>query len=122
MVFLVLQWGGGGYPWNSATIIGLFVGFAVSMLLFILWQMYKGDAALIPLALLKDRSVALGIIFAFLFMGSFVVPVYYLPEWFQIVEGASPMRSGVMLLPSVCTQVFEAIVSGVAGMIYLPFP
>ncbi|KAL3438222.1 major facilitator superfamily domain-containing protein [Aspergillus tetrazonus] len=107
--------GGGEYPWNSATIIGLFVGFAVSMLLFILWQLYKGDAALIPLTLLKDRSVALGIIFAFLFMGSFVVPVYNLPEWFQIVEAASPMRSGVMLLPSVCTQVFGVIVSGVAA-------
>ncbi|KAL4817883.1 hypothetical protein BDW67DRAFT_174254 [Aspergillus spinulosporus] len=114
MVFLALQWEGGEYAWNPATIIGLFVGFAVWMLLFILWQMYKGDAAFILLSILKDRSVALSIIFAFPFMGSFVVSVYYISEWFQIVKGASPMRRRAMLLQSVCTQVFGAIVSGVA--------
>jgi uncharacterized membrane protein len=31
--FIALQWGGGEYDCNSATIIGLFVGFVVSMLL-----------------------------------------------------------------------------------------
>ncbi|KAL4785162.1 major facilitator superfamily-domain-containing protein [Aspergillus varians] len=115
MVFLALQWGGSEYTWNSATIIGLFVGFAVLILAFIAWQIYRGDAALIPLTLLTDRSILLSIIFAFLFMGSFVVSGYYLPEWFQIVKDMSPMRSGVMLLPSVCTQVFGAIVSGVTA-------
>ena len=116
MFFLALQWGGSEYPWDSATIIGMLVGFAVLILIFIAWQVYRGDAALIPISLLADRSMLLSLIFAFLFMGSFVVPVYYLPKWFQIVEGASPIRSGVMLLPSVCTQVFGAIVSGVTGM------
>lgn len=119
MFFIALQWGGGEYDWDSATIIGLFVGFVVSMLLFIGWQIRKGETALIPLTLLNDRSVVLSIIFGFLFMGAFIVPVYYLPEWFQIVNGASPMRSGVMLLPSVCAQVFGAIASGVAGMFSL---
>ncbi|KAL4934726.1 major facilitator superfamily domain-containing protein [Aspergillus undulatus] len=113
MVFLALQWGGGEYSWNLATVIGLFVGFGVLMLLFVVWEMRRGEAALIPFTLLRDCSVVLSILFAFLFMGSFVIPVYYLPEWFQIVKDVSPMRSGVMLLPSVCTQVFGAIVSGV---------
>ena len=94
----------------------MLVGFAVLVLIFIAWQVYRGDAALIPITLLADRSILLSLIFAFLFMGSFVIAVYYLPEWFQIVEGASPIRSGVMLLPSVCTQVFGAIVSSVTGM------
>ena len=48
-------------------------------------------------------------------MGAFVVPVYYLPEWFQIVKGASSIRSGIMLLPSVSTQIFGSIISGVLG-------
>jgi predicted MFS family arabinose efflux permease len=70
---------------------------------------------MIPFKLLKGRSIALSICFALLVMGGYIVPVYYLPEWFQIVRGASPMRSGVMLLPSVLTQVFGAMVSGVLG-------
>ncbi|GES61803.1 MFS general substrate transporter [Aspergillus terreus] len=112
MVMLALQWGGGEYPWNSATVIGLFVGFAVTMAIFILWECYMGDQAMIPIVLLRDRSTMLSIAYAFLFLGSFVIPVYYLPEWFQIVKSASPIRSGVMLLPSVCTQVFGSLVSG----------
>ena len=74
-----------------------------------------GDQAMIPIMLLRGRSTMLSIAFAFLFLGSFVIPVYYLPEWFQIVKAASPIRSGVMLLPSVCTQVFGSLVSGILG-------
>lgn len=70
---------------------------------------------MIPIVLLRGRSTMLSIAFAFLFLGSFVIPVYYLPEWFQIVKSASPIRSGVMLLPSVCTQVFGSLVSGILG-------
>ncbi|KAB8243580.1 major facilitator superfamily domain-containing protein [Aspergillus flavus] len=112
MVLLALQWGGNKYPWNSATIIGLFVGFAATLGLFITWEL-RADQAMIPLPLLRRRSIIVSIIFAFLFMGAFVVPVYYLPEWFQIVKGASSIRSGIMLLPSVSTQIFGSIISGV---------
>ncbi|KAL7650508.1 hypothetical protein ACMYSQ_010292 [Aspergillus niger] len=113
MVMLALQWGGGEYPWDSATVIGLFIGFAVMIAIFIFWECYTGDQAMIPIVLLRGRSTMLSIAFAFLFLGSFVIPVYYLPEWFQIVKSASPIRSGVMLLPSVCTQVFGSLVSGI---------
>ncbi|KAI2898574.1 hypothetical protein CBS11852_3508 [Aspergillus niger] len=113
MVMLALQWGGGEYPWDSATVIGLFIGFAVMIAIFIFWECYMGDQAMIPIVLLRGRSTMLSIAFAFLFLGSFVIPVYYLPEWFQIVKSASPIRSGVMLLPSVCTQVFGSLVSGI---------
>ncbi|KAL2869452.1 MDR family MFS transporter [Aspergillus lucknowensis] len=113
MVFLALQWGGNEHPWNSATIIGLFVGFAGTILLFIPWEIRRGEHAMIPFTLLKGRSVALSIIFGLLLTGAFVIPNYYLPEWFQIIKDASPMRSGIMLLPAVLTQVFGAIVSGV---------
>ncbi|KAE8163280.1 major facilitator superfamily-domain-containing protein [Aspergillus tamarii] len=113
MVMLALQWGGGKYHWDSATVIGLFVGFAVTMAIFVFWECYMGDQAMIPNMLLRGRSTMLSIAFAFLFLGSFVIPVYYLPEWFQIVKAASPIRSGVMLLPSVCTQVFGSLVSGI---------
>ncbi|KAL3444374.1 major facilitator superfamily domain-containing protein [Aspergillus insuetus] len=113
MFFLALQWGGSEYAWSSATIIGLFIGFGLSIALFVAWEIYRSDTAMIPFNLLKGRSIALSICFALLVMGGYIVPVYYLPEWFQIVRGASPMRSGVMLLPSVVTQVFAAMISGI---------
>ncbi|KUL90987.1 hypothetical protein ZTR_00844 [Talaromyces verruculosus] len=113
MVMLALEWGGERYAWNSATIIGLFVGFAVEIIVFVLWEIRTGDQAMIPFSLLGYQSVIFSILFAFFFMGSFVIPVYYLPEWFQVIKGASPIRSGVMLLPSICTQIAGSLLSGV---------
>ncbi|KAE8146946.1 major facilitator superfamily [Aspergillus avenaceus] len=112
MILLALQWGGGQYAWNSATVIGLFVGFAGAITVFIIWEVRQGDEAMIPFTLLRGCSVVLSIIFGFLILGSAVIPVYYLPEWFQVVKNADPMRSGVMVLPSVCTQISGAIASG----------
>ncbi|OOF93405.1 hypothetical protein ASPCADRAFT_398443 [Aspergillus carbonarius ITEM 5010] len=94
MLILALQWGGGDYTWDSATVIGLFVGFAVTIAIFILWERRMGDQAMIPMVLFRERSISLSIVFAVLFLGSLVIPVYYLPEWFQIVKTASPIRSG----------------------------
>jgi hypothetical protein len=117
-----MEWGGGQYAWNSATIIGLFVGFAAEMIVFVLWEIRTGDQAMIPFLLLGYQSVIFSILFAFFFMGSFVIPVYYLPEWFQIVKAASPIRSGVMLLPSICTQIAGSLLSGILGKSGLTAP
>lgn len=115
MAMLAMEWGGGRYAWNSATIIGLLVGFAAEMIVLVLWEIRTGDQAMIPFSLLRDQTVIFSILFAFFFMGSFVIPVYFLPEWFQIVKDASPVRSGVMLLPSICTQIAGSLLSGVLG-------
>ncbi|RAH46052.1 MFS general substrate transporter [Aspergillus brunneoviolaceus CBS 621.78] len=113
MIMLALQWGGSESAWGSATVLGLFVGFAFTMTIFVVWECHMKEQAMIPIVLLQGRSTMLSLAFAFVFMGSFVIPVYFLPEWFQIVQAASPMRSGVMLLPSVCTQVLGSLVSGI---------
>ena len=115
MIMLALQWGGSEYAWGSATVLGLFVGYAVTMTIFVVWECHMKEQAMIPIVLLRGRSTMLSLAFAFVFMGSFVIPVYFLPEWFQIVQAASPMRSGVMLLPSVCTQVLGSLASGILG-------
>ncbi|RAK76157.1 MFS general substrate transporter [Aspergillus fijiensis CBS 313.89] len=113
MIMLALQWGGSESAWDSATVLGLFVGFAFTMTIFVVWECHMKEQAMIPIVLLQGRSTMLSLAFAFVFMGSFVIPVYFLPEWFQIVQAASPMRSDVMLLPSVCNQVLGSLVSGI---------
>ncbi|KAL4881876.1 major facilitator superfamily-domain-containing protein [Aspergillus karnatakaensis] len=115
MLFLALQWGGDNkeHPWDSPTIIGLLVGFPLLLLVFAFWEVRQGEHAMIPLKLLKRRSVILSTLFSFFFAGAFVLSIYYLPQWFQAVENVSAMRSGVMLLPSVCMQVFGAATAGV---------
>lgn len=44
---LALQYGGQTHPWNSGTVIGLLVGFALLLIIFIAWEIFQKDRAMI---------------------------------------------------------------------------
>ncbi|KAK4155625.1 major facilitator superfamily domain-containing protein [Chaetomidium leptoderma] len=46
-LLLALSWGGSKYAWSSATIIGLFCGSSATTLLWLAWDWYRGDEALL---------------------------------------------------------------------------
>ncbi|KAI1381779.1 putative MFS transporter [Hypoxylon crocopeplum] len=112
MVLLALQWGGAQESWNSATIIGLLVGSFVLLLIFVAWEIRKGDEAMIPGIVVGRRTVALSTLFSFCYMGCLSIATYYLPEWFQAVQGASPLESGVRILPTVISQILGTMITG----------
>lgn len=112
MTLLALQWGGQKYPWKSATVIGLFCGSAGLATVFFLWEYRQGDKAMIPFSILLQRSILLSCLFSTLMFGAYLLNNYYIPEWFQIIKGASPLHSGVMTLPMVCTQIVASISAG----------
>lgn len=110
MLLLALQWGGGEYAWDSSVIIGLFVGFTVALGLFIPWQIYLQDNALIPPRLFRaHRNVGLLCASSFFVNGPFQVIIYWLPIWFQAVLGVSPTQSGVDYLPTVVSDAVMAL-------------
>jgi MFS family permease len=112
MVLLALQWGGNEYSWNSATIIGLFCGFGSLFLVFVGWQIYKGDGAMVPLRLLGRRTIIANSLTSFCVFGSLFVVIYYIPEWFQVIKDASPIKSGVMNIALFVPQIIGSIVAG----------
>ncbi|GKT64135.1 MFS transporter [Colletotrichum tofieldiae] len=116
MLILALQWGGNAYAWKSATIIGLFVGSAVILGLFAVWESRLGDSAMIPGVLVARRTVLLSVIFSFCHLGALSVSSYYLPEWFQAVQGATPFESGIKVLPSVISQIVGTISAGAIAL------
>ncbi|KIW33892.1 uncharacterized protein PV07_00707 [Cladophialophora immunda] len=112
MVLLALQWGGHQYPWKSATVIGLLCGSAGSATVFFIWEHRKGDNAMIPFSIVLQRSILLSCLFSTFMFGAYIINIYYMPEWFQVIKGASPLHSGVMTLPVVCSQIVAATISG----------
>ncbi|KAK2041397.1 putative MFS transporter [Colletotrichum somersetense] len=116
MLILGLQWGGNAHPWNSATIIGLLVGSVVVLGLFAVWESRLGDSAMIPGVLVTRRTVLLSVIFSFCHLGALSVSSYYLPEWFQAVQGATPFESGIKVLPSVISQIIGTISAGAIAL------
>ncbi|KGO43061.1 Major facilitator superfamily domain, general substrate transporter [Penicillium expansum] len=113
MLLLAMMWGGTEKPWGSVTIIGLFIGSGVMLILFVGWEHYKGDGAMIPGNLIVRRTITFSVLFSFCHFGSLGILNYYLPEWFQAVEGASPLESGTRVLASVLAQIVGTISSGI---------
>jgi MFS family permease len=110
MLLLALQLGGVTYSWRSSVVVGLFVGFAVTIIPFVCWQIYRGDDALVPSKLFGYRNASLILLCQSFAAGPFQVIVYWLPIWFQAVLGVSPVASGVRYLPTVIADAIACII------------
>jgi hypothetical protein len=115
MLLLAVQWGGNRFAWKSATIIGLFVGAGLMIILFGAWQVCQGDEASIPPRIIANRTIIFSATTSFLGMGAMNIVMYYIPIWFQVVKGESPLKSGVRLLPMVLASLVMSILSGGLG-------
>ncbi|KAJ5598454.1 Major facilitator superfamily domain general substrate transporter [Penicillium hordei] len=123
-VLLALNWGGSSYAWNSSIIIGLFCGSGALLIVFVAWEYYMGEGAMIPFSILSRRIVWASCMNYGLFAGCSLNSTYYLPLYFQAVRDATPTMSGVDLLPSILGTMIFAMITGVlVGRVgyYLPF-
>ena len=112
-LLFALEWGGTRYAWNSGRIIALFVVFGVLGSAFILSQAWQKEKATVPPRILLNRSILSGC-FAYLGTGSvLVILAFYLPIWFQVIQGKSPQSSGLSLLPLLLSIVVAVIASGI---------
>ncbi|KAI1205122.1 major facilitator superfamily domain-containing protein [Annulohypoxylon truncatum] len=111
-LLLVLTWGGQTYAWKDSKIIGLFIGFGLLLICFCFWLVRQGDVAIIPLRVLKKRSIYVGSV-ALLGYGILsVVYGYYLPILFQSAQGASTTESGLRYIALVGPQIVALVIVG----------
>lgn len=85
-LFLALSWAGTKYPWSDGKVIGLFVVFAVLLAAFLYNQRRRGDSAVLPLRILKSRSVIAAFIFTMCTNSMTNVLEWYLPTYYQVVQ------------------------------------
>ncbi|KAI1296448.1 major facilitator superfamily domain-containing protein [Xylaria venustula] len=111
-LLLALQFGGNQFSWSSSQVIGLFVGSGTTLIIWIFWNWYKDESALIPFPIIKRPAVySSGISYAFLLATMFAT-LYFAPIYFQSVKDVSPIMSGVYLLATILPQLASAIISG----------
>ena len=110
-VLLALSWGGNEYAWGSPTIVGLFAVGAILSLLFLL-QERRASEPILPLRLFRRPTFALanssGFVLGLVMFGSII----FIPLYLQIVKGASPTRSGLLMLPMMAGVIVTSVVSG----------
>ena len=112
MLLLALQWGGVTYVWSDSRIIGLLVGAGMEFLVFIAWLVYHKDAALIPLGVISQRTVAASFTSAFFLSGTLLILTYYLPYWFQAIKDNSAIASGVHTIAYLAANFTLSIIAG----------
>lgn len=110
---LALQWGGLTRPWNSSTIIGLFVGFALLLICFCIDQWWSDERAMLPKRLLKNRYIYHGMTYSFAIAGTYFLVLYFLPIYFQVIDNVSPIQSGVRNLPLIIAITIATVSSGI---------
>ncbi|KAF2235510.1 MFS general substrate transporter [Viridothelium virens] len=111
-LLLAFQWGGQSKSWQSSTIIGLFIGFGLLSAVFGYLQWKRGDMATIPLRILRQRSILTGGGVLFFVGASCYIDSFYIPFWYQSVQGVSAITSGVRLISFALPQIIGLIVTG----------
>jgi len=76
-LLLAMQWGGTQFPWSSARIIVLLNLSALLIAVFLFIQWKKKEEAMLPLRILRQRSVAAGAAYCFAVVASGETISYY---------------------------------------------
>ncbi|GMF77469.1 unnamed protein product [Aspergillus oryzae] len=108
---LAMQYGGLTHPWNSSVVIGLIVGFVAILAVLCGWEVYMGEMAMSCPRLVKKHAIPSAV--GFFFFGSYIVVIYYLPIYFQSIDGTSAIGSGVHNLPFILAVSIFTVLSGI---------
>jgi EmrB/QacA subfamily drug resistance transporter len=110
-LLLALSWGGSTYAWGSGVIIGLFVAGTVLAVLFLV-QESRVPEPILPLRLFRRPTFALanaaGFVLGLVMFGSII----FIPLYLQIVKGATPTNSGLLMLPMMAGIIVTSVLTG----------
>ena len=109
---LACQYGGQQNPWRSGVLIGLIVCTVMLFLIFGVWEWWMGERGIYPPRLMKMRTVLVPCLFTFVNAGSYFINLYYLPIYFQSIDNASPISSGVRNLALIIAVTICTLASG----------
>lgn len=110
-LMLGLSWGGVQYGWTSSQIVG---ALSMSALMGVLFVLVESRAAepIIPLAIFRNREVALSSIAIFCAGFGMFGATIFIPLYFQGVLGLSATASGSFLMPMMLGVMAGSLVSG----------
>jgi EmrB/QacA subfamily drug resistance transporter len=109
-----IVWGlvrGNGVGWGSSEIVGSLTAGAIVLALFVLWEL-RAPAPMLPMRFFRNRAFALtNVASLFMFLGMFG-SIFLLAQFFQTVQGYSPLDAGLRILPWTAMPIFIAPIAG----------
>jgi EmrB/QacA subfamily drug resistance transporter len=97
--------------WTSLGILAPLAGGALLVALFVWWES-RTASPMLPLAFFRNRTFTLANVASlFMFFGMFG-SIFFLAQFFQTVQGYSPLQSGLRILPWTAMPIFIAPIAG----------
>ena len=113
LILLGLDFGGAIFPWNSPKVICLIVFGTLMIGFFLFSERRLAKYPLMPLSVFKNWSNNATFFLGFAHSMASFGTEYYLPLYFQSVKQASPLRSGILILPMMITAATVDILAGI---------
>jgi EmrB/QacA subfamily drug resistance transporter len=111
---LGIVWGlvrGNQVGWASTEIVSALVGGSIVLALFVLWEL-RASAPMLPLRFFRNRTfTAANVASLLMFFGMFG-SIFLLAQFFQTVQGYSPLQAGLRILPWTAMPIFIAPIAG----------
>jgi hypothetical protein len=112
MFLLGMDFGGVTHPWKTAVVICLIVFGLTTYFIFGIYERFA-KYPIIPSRIFGTVSLVSTFAVVFCHGACFIAPVFFLPLYFQIVLGASPILSGVWFLPLAFSFTASGIIMGI---------
>ena len=111
---LGIVWGlvrGNGQGWSSPEIVGALSIGAVLVAAFVAWEL-RASAPMLPMRFFRSRTFALANVASLLMFFGMFGSIFLLSQFFQTVQGYSPLASGLRILPWTLMPMFVAPIAG----------
>ena len=109
---LIIAEQGRVWGWGSGRAILCYVVGVVGVVGFVFVESRLKDAALIPLRMFKNSTFAMGVVISVVVGAAMFGGITLIPQYLQVVRGASPTDAGLQMLPLVLGLMVGSIVSG----------
>lgn len=110
-IVLVTDLGGLTYPWSSAPILILASIAALALAFFIVVES-RASEPILPLRLFRQRTFVLVSLIAICVGFALFGSVTYMPAFLQVVKGATPTASGLLMVPMMGGMLCSSITAG----------
>jgi len=103
---------GRAWGWGSPRSLTAYAVGAIGIVAFVLAERAMGEAALIPLRIFRIRAAWVAIASSVIIGMAMFGGIMLLPQYMQIVHGASPTEAGLLMLPMVVGMMTGSISAG----------
>ena len=109
-----IVWGlirGNSVGWGSAQIVGALVAGAAVLALFVWWEL-RAEHPMLPISFFRGRTFALANLASLLMSFGMFGSIFLLAQFFQTIQGYSPLGSGLRILPWTAMPMIVAPIAG----------